>query len=111
MRGYKEHGNINTPLELAIGDQAGRYSHAIDSTPRFRVTGSSARKALLNQQIACKESRLGVRRGCAGHRELSVAVVGRYLLLSTVSLSAVGYEHHQTEPVIPLWNETRHAET
>jgi len=25
-----------------------------DRMPRFRVTGSSAREALLNQQIACK---------------------------------------------------------
>ena len=39
------------------------------------------------------------------------AGVGRYLLLSTASLSALGHEHHQTEPVIRLWNETRHVET
>jgi broad specificity phosphatase PhoE len=36
---------------------------------------------------------------------------GRYLLLSTASLSALGYEHHQTEPAIRLWNETSHVET
>ena len=39
------------------------------------------------------------------------AAGGRYLLLSTASLSALGYEHHQTEPAIRLWNETRHVET
>jgi len=57
VRGYKEQGNINTPLELAIQNQADRFSLAIDAIdrmPRFRVTGSSAREALLNQQIACK---------------------------------------------------------
>ena len=57
VRGYKEQGNINTPLELAIRNQADRFSLAIDAidrVPRFRVTGSSAREALLNQQIACK---------------------------------------------------------
>jgi len=57
VRGYKEQGNINTPLELAIRNQADRFSLAIDAIdrmPRFRVTGSSAREALLNQQIACK---------------------------------------------------------
>jgi broad specificity phosphatase PhoE len=39
------------------------------------------------------------------------AAGGRYLLLSTASLSALGYEHNLTEPVIRLWNETRHVET
>ena len=36
---------------------------------------------------------------------------GRYLLLSTASLSALSYEHNLAEPVIRLWNETRHVET
>jgi broad specificity phosphatase PhoE len=30
---------------------------------------------------------------------------GRYFVLSTASLSAVGYEHDRTEPVIRLWDE------
>jgi xylulose-5-phosphate/fructose-6-phosphate phosphoketolase len=58
VRGYKEQGNINTPLELAIQNQTDRFSLAIDAIdrmPRFRVKGASAREALLNQQIACKE--------------------------------------------------------
>src|SRR6266850_516522 len=57
VRGYKEQGNINTPLELAILNQTDRFSLAIDAIdrmPRFRVTGSGVREALLNQQIACK---------------------------------------------------------
>ena len=43
VRGYKEKGNINTPLELAILNQTDRFSLAIDAIdriPRFRVTGS-----------------------------------------------------------------------
>ena len=36
---------------------------------------------------------------------------GRYFLLSTASLSALGYEHNRSEPVIRLWNDTRHVET
>jgi probable phosphoglycerate mutase len=36
---------------------------------------------------------------------------GRYFLLTTASLSIVGYEHNLTEPVIRLWNDDRHAET
>ncbi len=57
VRGYKEQGNINTPLELAIRNQTDRFSlviDAIDRMPRFRVTGASVREAMLNQQIACK---------------------------------------------------------
>jgi broad specificity phosphatase PhoE len=34
---------------------------------------------------------------------------GRYLLLSTASLSALGYEHNLGQPVIRLWNDTRHV--
>src|SRR5208283_1374216 len=43
VRGYKEKGNINTPLELAIENQTDRFSIAIDAIdrmPRFCVTGS-----------------------------------------------------------------------
>jgi len=34
---------------------------------------------------------------------------GRYFLLETASLSALGYEHSPTEPAIRLWNDTRHV--
>lgn len=33
---------------------------------------------------------------------------GRYCVLSTASLSVLGYEHDITEPVIRLWNDTSH---
>jgi broad specificity phosphatase PhoE len=33
---------------------------------------------------------------------------GRYFVLSTASLSAVGYEHDFTQPVVRLWDETSH---
>jgi broad specificity phosphatase PhoE len=35
---------------------------------------------------------------------------GRFFVLSTASLSALGYEHNLSEPVIRLWNDTRHVE-
>ena len=34
---------------------------------------------------------------------------GRYFLLSTASLSALGYEHNRSDPVIRLWEDTRHV--
>jgi len=36
---------------------------------------------------------------------------GRFFLLSTASLSALGYEHDLTQPVVRLWDDTRHVET
>lgn len=56
VRGYKEHGNINTPLELAILNQTDRFSLAMDAIgrmPRFQVTAAGVREDLYNQQIAC----------------------------------------------------------
>jgi xylulose-5-phosphate/fructose-6-phosphate phosphoketolase len=57
VRGYKEKGNINTPLELAIQNQIARFSlamDAIDRVPRLRATGAHAREQLLNRQIECR---------------------------------------------------------
>ncbi len=34
---------------------------------------------------------------------------GKYFLLSTASLSALGYEHNLSQPVIQLWNDTNHV--
>ncbi len=34
---------------------------------------------------------------------------GRYFLLGTASLSALGYDHGPSEPAIRLWNDTRHV--
>jgi len=36
-------------------------------------------------------------------------LAGKYLLLSTASLSALGYEHNLSQPVIQLWNDTNHV--
>jgi probable phosphoglycerate mutase len=33
----------------------------------------------------------------------------RTFMLTTASLSAVGYEHSLTRPVIQLWNDDRHV--
>ncbi len=36
---------------------------------------------------------------------------GRYFVLSTASLSLLGYEHDMTEPVVRLWNDQSHVAT
>jgi xylulose-5-phosphate/fructose-6-phosphate phosphoketolase len=56
VRGYKEKGNINTPLELAIQNQIDRYSLAmdvIDRVDRLRVAGAHAKEKFRNEQLAC----------------------------------------------------------
>ena len=39
------------------------------------------------------------------------AAMGRYFLLSTASLSTLGYDHTLSQPVIRLWDDTRHVES
>ena len=54
VRGYKEHGNINTPLELAIRNQIDRFNLAIDVidlVPRLQVAGAHVKEWLKNQII------------------------------------------------------------
>jgi len=34
---------------------------------------------------------------------------GRFFLFSTASVSALGYEHNRSQPVIRLWDATRYV--
>jgi broad specificity phosphatase PhoE len=36
-------------------------------------------------------------------------LAGKYFLLATASLSALGFEHKPTQPVIRFWDDTRHV--
>lgn len=58
VRGYKEKGNINTPLDLAIQNQIDRFSLAIDvidRVPGLEVAGAHTKEKLRNMQIECLE--------------------------------------------------------
>ena len=57
VRGYKEKGSINTPLELAIDNNIDRFSLAMDvvnRVPRLQKIGGHAKERFLNQQIECR---------------------------------------------------------
>jgi len=57
VRGYKEKGSINTPLELAIENNIDRFSLAmdvIDRVPKLQKVGGHAKEHFLNQQIQCR---------------------------------------------------------
>jgi len=54
VRGYKEKGNINTPLDLAIQNQVDRFSLAmdvIDRVPSLQRIGAHAKEQLRNRQL------------------------------------------------------------
>ena len=54
VRGYKEKGNINTPLELAILNQVDRFDLAIDvidRVPRLQASGAHVKEWLKSQII------------------------------------------------------------
>jgi xylulose-5-phosphate/fructose-6-phosphate phosphoketolase len=54
VRGYREKGNINTPLELAILNQTDRFTLAIDvidRVPKLQSLGAHAKERFRNQQL------------------------------------------------------------
>jgi xylulose-5-phosphate/fructose-6-phosphate phosphoketolase len=54
VRGYKEKGNINTPLELAILNQVDRFDQAIDvidRVPKLQATAAHTKEWLKSQII------------------------------------------------------------
>jgi len=56
VRGYKEKGNINTPMELAIENQIDRFSlamDAIDRTPKLQRIGAHTKERFRNLQLDC----------------------------------------------------------
>ena len=58
VRGYKERGSINTPLELAIENEIDRFSLAIDvinRVPRLQEAGAYVKQLLRDRQIDCRQ--------------------------------------------------------
>jgi xylulose-5-phosphate/fructose-6-phosphate phosphoketolase len=54
VRGYKEHGNINTPMELAIRNQIDRFNlviDVIDRVPHLQVAGAHIKELMKNEII------------------------------------------------------------
>lgn len=57
VRGYKERGNINTPLELAINNQVDRFNLVIDvinRVPQLRESAGHVKERMQNRLIECK---------------------------------------------------------
>jgi xylulose-5-phosphate/fructose-6-phosphate phosphoketolase len=59
VRGYKEKGNINTPMELAIKNEIYRVSlavDAIDRVPSLQKLGAHANEKFRDIQIECRNN-------------------------------------------------------
>jgi len=57
VRGYKERGNINTPLDLAMENQIDRFSLAIDvidRVPRLQAIGAHVKEKLRDLRLDCR---------------------------------------------------------
>ena len=57
VRGYKEKGNINTPMELAINNEIDRFSLAIEvinRTPKLQRIGGRVKEKYRDRQIDCR---------------------------------------------------------
>ena len=57
VRGYKENGNINTPMDLAIRNQIDRFDlviDAIDRVPALRATGAHVKEMMKDAILDCQ---------------------------------------------------------
>jgi broad specificity phosphatase PhoE len=119
----------NDLLEWNYGEYEGRRTSEIRAErPNWQLFRDGCPGGESPEQVAARADR-AVRRLRAvegdvllfssGHflRVLAVRWIGlelttnaRLFMLSTASLSAVGYEDSLERPVIRLWNETRHVE-
>ena len=68
-----------------------------------------ARVRALNANVLFFSSGHFIRVLAARWLALGPGSAGRYFLLSTASLSALGYEHNLAHPVIRLWNDDHHV--
>lgn len=116
-------------LEWNYGDYEGRRTQDIRiERPDWRIFRDGCPGGETLAQVAARADRVIARVRAidgnvllfsSGHilRTLSARwlgldpVAGQFFLLSTSSLSALGYEHDRSEPVIRLWDETRHLGT
>jgi len=119
----------NDLLEWNYGEYEGRRTSEIRAErPDWQLFRDGCPGGESPQQVAARADRAVCRLRAvegdvllfsSGHflRVLAVRWIGlelttnaRLFMLSTASLSAVGYEDSLERPVIRLWNETRHVE-
>lgn len=116
-------------LEWDYGDYEGRLTADIlKESPDWQLFRDGCPGGESPQQVAARADRIVSRMRAvsgnvlifsSGHflRVLAARWIGiepgngEFLMLGTASLSALGYEHSMSHPVIRLWNDTHHVLT
>jgi broad specificity phosphatase PhoE len=128
LAGYGEHAQIDNDLvEWNYGDYEGRTTAEIRQTrPDWQLFRDGCPGGESPTDVAHRADGVIERLrmfGCnvlvfsSGHFLRVVAArwlglepaAGRYFMLTTATLSILGYEHNLNEPVIRLWNDDRHV--
>jgi probable phosphoglycerate mutase len=130
LAGFKSEAEVEKDLvEWDYGEYEGRRTADIlAERPGWELFRDGCPGGESPQQISARADRVVQRvRGALGNVLLftsghvarvlaarwlgvDVSVNCKFFMLSTASLSALGYEHNRSRPVIRLWNETRHVE-
>lgn len=130
LAGYKAEANVDNDLvEWDYGDYEGRRSAEIkQQRPDWELFRDGCPQGESPEQVAARADRVVARVQAvhgsvlvfsSGHFSRMLAarwlgqtpLAGRLYMLSTASLSILGYEHNLAEPVIRLWNDTSHVDS
>jgi broad specificity phosphatase PhoE len=128
LAGFESEANIDHDLvEWDYGDYEGRLTvDILAERPDWQLFRDGCPGGETPQQVAARADRVVSRLRAvdgdvllfsSGHflRMLATRWIGfepingRSFMLSTASLSALGYEHTLAHPAIRLWNDTRHV--
>jgi broad specificity phosphatase PhoE len=130
LAGFGSEAELDHDLvEWNYGDYEGRTTAEIhNERPGWRLFRDGCPGGELAKEVGSRADRVVARVRAAGGnvlifssahflrvlaaRWLGLAPeMGRCFVLSTASVSALGYEHDLSEPVIRLWDDTGHVET
>jgi len=128
LAGFRGHAEVDRDLlEWNYGEYEGRRTEEIHAErPDWQLFRDGCPNGESPQQVGARADRVVKRTReiqgnvlifSSGHilRVLTARWLGlepnagKYFLLSTASLSALGYEHSFSQPVIQLWNDTNHV--
>jgi broad specificity phosphatase PhoE len=128
LAGYGQHAIVDDDLvEWNYGDYEGKTTAEIRQTrPDWQLFRDGCPGGESPAQVGVRADRVIVRLREVGRPVLLFSsghfirvltarwlglepIAGKYFLLSTATLSILGYEHKLNEPVIRLWNDDRHV--